>query len=343
MRIWFNKTFSSISSVFHQLRHAHINGGVTVVYTHTNPAASAFLAADEAMVEPAGLVGAAYLDWCLSFCQQHHIDYFWPAKESVLIVQHQADFARVGTQVIAVATPETLALLNHKGDFYRTLPPDVAQAMACRAVTDTTGFDQAVAELAQQYAALCVKPAVSVFGLGFRILETQRDSITHLLKGVEYEIPLAELRAGMEQTPTFPELLVMEHLSGAEWSVDCAGHDGQLLCGIQRKKHPQAGYGQEIDNHPEIQGMVERLTAHYGLNGLFNIQFKARANGEPRLLEINPRPAGGFGMACLAGVNLVEVFLHSLLGEAVVVPPIRYGLRVSEVNTPVILPAPASA
>jgi hypothetical protein len=337
MRIWFNKTFSSISSVFHNLRQARIEGGVTVVYTHTNPAASAFLAADEAMVEPAGLVGAAYLDWCLSFCQQHRIDYFWPAKESVRIVQHQADFARVGTQIIAVATPETLTLLNHKGDFYRTLPTTIAQAMACMAVTDKAGFDQAVAELSQHHAALCVKPAVSVFGLGFRILDMQRDSITHLLKGVEYEIPLAELRAGMEHTPTFPELLVMEHLSGAEWSVDCAGRNGELLCGIQRKKHPQAGYGQEIDNHPDIQGMVERLTTYYGLNGLFNIQFKARADGEPRLLEINPRPAGGFGMACLAGVNLAEVFLQSLTGEAVVIPPIRYGLRVAEVSTPVVL------
>ena len=73
------------------------------------------------------------------------------------------------------------------------------------------------------------------------------------------------------------------------------------------------------------------------MNGLFNIQFKANAAGEPRLLEINPRPAGGFGMACLAGVNVAEIFLQSLSGAAVHVPPIRYGLRVSEMSTPVVL------
>ncbi|MDQ5769651.1 ATP-grasp domain-containing protein [Thiothrix subterranea] len=337
MRIWFNKTFSSITAVFNNLRQARVGQGVTIVSTHTNPAASVFLAADEAWHEPPGLVGAAYLDWCLNFCQQHRIDYFWPAKEAVLIVRHQADFAQVGTQVIAIASPETLTLLNHKGEFYRTVPFSVAAVMACIAVTDSNGFDQAVAELSQYHAALCVKPAVSVFGLGFRILDTQRDSITHLLDGVEYEIPLAELRAGMVHTPTFPELLVMEHLPGEEWSVDCAGRNGQLLCAIQRKKHPQAGYGQEIDNNAAIQGMVERLTVYYGLNGLFNIQFKANAAGEPRLLEINPRPSGGFGMACMAGVNLAEVFLQNLQGETLNIAPLRYGLRVSEVSTPVVL------
>lgn len=182
---------------------------------------------------------------------------------------------------------------------------------------------------------VCVKPAVSIFGLGFRILDNNRDSITHLLNGVEYQIPLNELKLGMENTPIFPELLVMENLSGQEWSVDCAGQNGTLLCAIQRQKLA-AGLGQVIDNNEEIQGMVERLTKHFALNGIFNIQFKKGKNG-PRLLEINARPSGGFGMACLAGVNLAEVALKGLLNQPIAVPPIQYGTRVAELNNPVVL------
>ena len=81
---------------------------------------------------------------------------------------------------------------------------------------------------------------------------------------------------------------------------------------------------------------MTRLTAHYRLNGLFNIQFKEGVNG-PRLLEINPRPSGGFGMACLSGANLAHIALQSIRGRAVHPPVIRYGLRVTEINTPVIL------
>lgn len=344
MRIWFNKTFSSIHAVFHNLHQTNTPAGkVTIIHTHTNPAAAALLAADEAYAEPSGLVGESYLAWCLDFCQRYAVDWFVPAKEARLIGRHREQFAQIGTQVIAVATPATLKLLDNKAAFYHDLPADVALCMDFERVTNVAEFDAAVAKLATQHAALCVKPSVSVFGLGFRILDVARDSITHLVEGVEYEIPLAELRAGMANTPMFPELLVMEHLPGAEWSVDCAGREGQLLCALQRKKHSQAGFGQVIDNNAAIQGMVERLTTHYGLNGLFNIQFKANAADEPRLLEINPRPSGGFGMACLGGVNLTEVFLQSAYSDSIVIPPIRYGLRVSEVSTPVILPSVAAA
>jgi predicted ATP-grasp superfamily ATP-dependent carboligase len=82
--------------------------------------------------------------------------------------------------------------------------------------------------------------------------------------------------------------------------------------------------------------MVDRLTAHYRLNGLFNIQFKAGAHGV-RLLEINPRPSGGFGMACLSGANLAQMALQAFLGQTVPIPALRYGLQVTEVNTPIVL------
>jgi len=336
MRIWFNKTFSTIGAVFRNLRQSALADEVTLICTHTHTTASAFLAADESYLEPAELTGLAYLEWCVDFCHQHNINLFWPGKEAVLISQHHVLFQAIGTQVMSVAEGDTLALLHDKADFYADLSPDIAQVMDFIAVNDGDAFDSAVAELSAKHERLCVKPAVSVYGLGFRILDTRRNSITHILKGIEYQIPLQELRQGMNNNLEFNTLLVMEHLGGPEWSVDCAGRHGELLCAVQRKKSPLAGHGQTIDNHAEIQDMATRLTAHYKLNGLFNIQFKEGVHG-PRLLEINPRPSGGFGMACLSGANLAHIALQGIKGKAVQPPVIRYGLRVTEINTPVVL------
>jgi hypothetical protein len=336
MRIWFNKTFSTIGAVFRNLRQSVPAGEVTLICTHAHAGAAAFLAADESYLEPAELTGLAYLEWCVIFCHQHAIQLFWPGKEAPLISQYHTLFRAIGTQVMSVAEADTLTLLHDKADFYADVKPDVARLMDFIAVNNRDEFDKAVAILSAKHERLCVKPAVSVFGLGFRVLDTQRDSITQLLKGVEYQIPLQELRQGMNNTPQFATLLVMEHLGGPEWSVDCAGRHGELLCAVQRKKSPLAGHGQTIDNNAEIHGMVTRLTEHYKLNGLFNIQFKEGVNG-PRLLEINPRPSGGFGMACSSGANLAHIALQSIKGETYQQPVIRYGLRVTEVNMPVIL------
>ena len=336
MRIWFNKTFSTISAVFNNLRQSLPTGEVTLICTHNHATASAFVAADETYLEPTDLEAEDYLDWCLNFCKQQRIDLFWPGKEAALISQYQQRFIEQGVQVLAVADHATLALLHNKADFYSALPASVAQTMAFIAVNDLASFDAAIEELSQHHDKLCVKPAVSVYGLGFRILDTQRDSTTHLLKGVEYQIPLAELRQGMANRGSFETLLVMEHLAGVEWSVDCAGRHGELLCAVQRQKSPLPGHGQMIDNNAEIQLMTERLAQHYQLNGLFNIQFKQGKQG-PRLLEINPRPSGGFGMACLAGANLAAIALTAAQGKTPAIPALRYGLKVTEVNTPVVL------
>ncbi len=334
MRIWFNKTFSTISSVLNQLKQA--DPRICLIVTHTHETASAFLAADEHYLEPAGLTGMAYLNWCMAFCRQHCIDTIWPAKEAVLFAQQQAVFQEQGIKVVSVAAPDVLRLLQNKAAFYQALSPSIAETMDFVAVNTPTAFAAAVNELSAKHKTLCVKPAVSVFGLGFRILDNHHVSIEHLLKGIEYHIPLNELQQGMAGKDHFDTLLVMEHLSGHEWSVDCVAEHGRLLCAVQRQKSLHAGHGQIIDNNDAIQQMVLRLTAYYRLNSIFNIQFKLGTNG-PRLLEINPRPSGGFGMACLAGVNLAQLAWQALAGEPIATPTLRYGLKISEVKTPVVL------
>jgi hypothetical protein len=335
MRIWFNKTFSTIQAVFNNLRQ-YKTGEVVIVCTHTHENASAFLAADEHHLEPVDLTGSVYIEWCIAFCREHQIDIFWVGKEAALASKHHTEFEAVGTRILSVADYDTLTMLHDKARFYTELPSEVAKVMDFVVVNHRDEFDAAIEQLSIQHERLCIKPAVSVFGLGFRILDTQRDSITQILSGVEYQIPLQELRQGMLNTPQFAALLVMEHLNGHEWSVDCAAKHGELLCAVQRKKSLLAGHGQTIDNHPDIQGMVERLTAHYHLNGLFNVQFKQGVHGV-RLLEINARPSGGFGMACLSGANLAVMALQAFKGETVEPAIIHYQRRITETHTPVIL------
>lgn len=337
-RVWFNKTFSSVGSAIRLIREADEAADYHLVCSSTNPHAPAFLAAHESAVEPSGLKGQAYLDWCLEFCHEHGIGIFIPGKEASLLSAERQQFEAQGTRLLCAASQDMLHLLHDKAQFYQSVncltPP-----AAFRVVETAQQFEAAYRALRKEHAKLCIKPSVSVYGLGFSVLDEKRSSAQLLLEGVQYHIGLDDLRRGFEVMETFRTMLVMEYLDGHEFSVDCIGDNGRLVCAIPRKKPQLAGQGQLIDMREDILESTRQLTAAYDLNGVFNVQFREGQNGLG-LLEINPRMSGGIAMACLAGPNLPYLALAGFDRgfDGLSIPPIRAGVRVGELSLATELP-----
>lgn len=337
-RVWFNKTFSSVGSALRLIREADEAADYHLVCSSTNPHAPAFLAAHESAVEPSGLKGQAYLDWCLEFCLEQGIGIFIPGKEASLLSAERQQFEAQGTRLLCAASQDMLHLLHDKAQFYQSVDCLTPPA-AFRVVETAQQFDAAYHALRKEHAKLCIKPSVSVYGLGFSVLDEERSSAQLLLEGVQYHIGLDDLQRGFEAMGTFRTMLVMEYLDGHEFSVDCIGDNGRLVCAIPRKKPLLAGQGQLIDMREDILESTRQLTAAYGLNGVFNVQFREGQNGLG-LLEINPRMSGGIAMACLAGPNLPYLALAGFDRgfDGLSIPPIRAGARVGELSLATELP-----
>lgn len=330
-RVWFNKTFSSVGSAIRLIREADVAGDYQIICSSTNPHALAFLAVHESAVEPSGLKGDAYLAWCLKFSREQGIDIFIPGKEAGLVSAAREQFEAQGTRVLCAASQDMLHLLHDKARFYQTVDSKLAPPAAFRVVETAGEFDDAYRDLKKDHAKLCIKPSVSVYGLGFSVLDEERSSAQLLLEGVQYHIGLDDLRRGFEVMQKFRTMLVMEYLDGHEFSVDCVGDNGRLVCAVPRKKSLLVGQGQTIDMRGDILESTRQLTAAYGLNGIFNVQFREGQNGLG-LLEINPRMSGGIAMACLAGPNLPYLALAGFDRgfDDLPIPAIRSGIRVAE-------------
>ncbi|MDR2261612.1 MAG: ATP-grasp domain-containing protein [Azoarcus sp.] len=331
-RIWFNKTFSSIHSALTLIRAADEAGEYRLICSSPNPHALATLAADEAAGEPAGATGAAYVEWCLSFCREQGIDVFVPGKEAVLIARHHADFLARGVRVLSAAPPETLELLHDKARFYAVAQAQDAPPPAFAVFETLAAFEDAYRRLRARYPELCMKPSASVYGIGFRRITETKSAFDLLLDGNAYRIDLASLRAMLGNAARFRAMLLMPYLAGHEFSVDCVAHEGRLLCAVARRK-PLHNDGQLIVVRDDIQRACAELSAQFRLNGNINIQFRESGEGL-RVLEINPRMSGGIAMACLAGPNLPRLALAAFLHgpESIRIPPIENGLRVGELN-----------
>lgn len=338
MKVWFNKTFSSVQNALRLIRQGDPDRAYTLVASSPNPHALVRLAADEFHQEPSGLAGDAYVEWCADFCRRHGIGIFVPGKDAAQLAEAADAFAAFGTRIMSSAPRAMLDLLHDKGRFYATVECPPAPAPAWQACASLAEFDAAYERLRESHEHLCIKPSVSVYGIGFKRIREDCTAYDIYAGGHDYQIDLPSLRNLLAQRETFPTLLVMEYLPGHEFSVDCVADRGALRCAVARRKPLSAGHGQIIDPREDIQAACAAIVRQFSLNGYVNIQFR-EGEGGLRLLEVNPRMSGGIAMACLAGPNLPYLGLagfdkgYAALPIPVVVP----GLRIGEVNQAVEL------
>ncbi|MFO1373416.1 MAG: ATP-grasp domain-containing protein [Agitococcus sp.] len=339
-RVWYNKSFSFVYNVIQLIKQQDTAQEFRLIVSHTQSHARALQIADESYLEPSGLVAKAYVDWCLAFCQQHKIDIFVVGKEAETIAQYQDLFRQQGVQVVLVADSDTLKLLEDKSRFAAHLPTEIAMLPETVTIQNLAQFELAYQDLRSRHDCLSIKPAISIFGLGFRKIDEKGDCLQHILNGDEYIVGLQELRHAMQQQGQFGQLLLMEFLDGDEWSVDCVADKGRLWAAIQRRKFmaKKGVPSQYLDDNPDIKTMCQQLTTYLKLSGQFNIQFRAGQKGI-RLLEINARPSGGMAMACLSGINLPYFALKALINgyDSLPLAQPKTGIYVGEVSVAVAL------
>ncbi|MCI0740886.1 MAG: ATP-grasp domain-containing protein [Gemmataceae bacterium] len=348
--VWFNKSLSSTYNLIETLRAAAASfsprpwgegsevRGLRILCTHTSPDFPAFRISDASEVEPRGPTTDAYLDFCLDFVRKNGVDVFFLGKMQRQIVRARQRFENLGVRLVNAAEADVLDLLESKSALYASIPAGLAPVPDYRVVNTLAEFDEAHAWLCGRQRTVCFKPAVSMFGLGFRILSERGTALDRLLYGSALKIGLPETRQFLGQLPRFRDLVVMQYLPGPERSVDCLARHGTLACCVVRRKPMGTEGGQLLEDNPAIEELARRLTAHFRLNGIFNIQFRD-CDGTPFLLEINPRPSGGLHYACLSGVAVPYWAVCLALGSARPedVPRPRTGLRVGQVNKAILL------
>lgn len=357
VRVWFNKCFSSIHGVLRQLR-GDWGPGLTLIGTHTERDFGPLASCDTSAVEPLGLTSEEYVAWCLAFCAANAVDVFIPGRMRESIADRRADFEAAGVKLIVAGDGDTLRLLEDKGRFLAAVPEGVAVHRFYR-VRNWAEFAGACARIEQEGLPVCFKPAVSTFGLGFYILDETMTPLRRLLRSEAHRITKAELKSILTASDSFPELLVMEYLDGSEFSVDVLAHAGGVLSMVCRRKpingrvrltgtsrtiRVEEGLSQSLAREPAIEEMVRRLARHFHLGGLFNVQFRSRAERpeRPCLLEINGRMAGGMPYIRLTGLNLplwaIRIALTPAGEPFPEIPEPHLPLRVQERSEVFIMP-----
>lgn len=305
---------------------------VFVYGVDANPGAVGFALVDAGEVCPPG--GApGYAEAILQIVRRERIRVVLPLSSMELgALAGAADRFRQAGAVVLVSDPAGLKAANNKADVMAAAARVGVPVPESRRVADLAEFQAAVASLGYPDRAVCFKPEFGKGGRGFRILSASHDRFTDLFEqkpGSAY-MTLAEAVEVLGSRPRFPPLLVMEHLPGAEHSVDVLCHKGRSLAIVPRVRTAiKLGicFDGTVEKHDALAGFSERLVRELSLSYCINLQFKADAAGVPRILEVNPRVSGTIVLSAAAGVNLPYLAVQLGLGEPLGPTEVAWGTR----------------
>lgn len=242
---------------------------------------------------------------------EYGIDALW--------VQNSARFpslSQLDCTVHAAATPDVIKLVDDKSAFSDWLGDDPVRADA----VEVTGIEALSEEYYRRRAEgrqVCVKPVIGVNGFGYwHLTEDEGSSLLFSDPNRRRIHPSVYFVAlGLEEDRRGPQrLLVMDWLPGPEVSFDLLCWRGRPLIHAARTK---------VEEDIQIVSAEHPMTEHayrtaerLALHGIVSMQYRLDSDRDDRMLEINPRPAGGCIHSEDAGFGVIGGFAKLVAGIA---------------------------
>jgi hypothetical protein len=273
--------------------------------TQTPPNAHTLPYPDLESIDPSELVSQLN-----QLIDKNRIEALWPQKSALY------DLGLVACDVHSAASPETITLVEDKAAFSAWMVGDPHQAEA----TEVVGFEAVDVEYSRRHAAgreVCVKPVAGVNGHGFWLLN--ENAATLFLEQPDVReihpdlylsaLALAEKEAGPQR------LLVMDWLPGPEVSIDLLCWRGIPLVHAARTKNSLDERQIIESEHPTVDH-ARLIAAKLGFHGIISLQYRQSSEGDWKMLEINPRPAGGSVNSEDAGFGIISGWTKLVSGRA---------------------------
>ncbi|MER5663840.1 ATP-grasp domain-containing protein [Streptomyces mirabilis] len=320
VRVWLNRTYAENVFFMDQLRSNPQLRPVEIHATHGDPDSPVLAAADTAAMEPEGLSPAAYVEYALDQCARHSIDVFVPVLHQAAIVAHRAEFAALGTALLAPPS-EAVAVFLDKATAYQAVQAVGVPVPPWWRVRTEEELVAAVETLEAEGHKACFKPAAGAGGVGFRVITRAPFSLAHLNGFPSPYVPLDLVVEALRSAEEPVDWLVMPLLGQPEVSVDClTAPDGRVRMAVGRTKN---GRRRGFTLHPSFIEPARLLAEAFGLHYLTNIQFRMLGD-DPVLMDVNTRPAGGLHQLSQCGINAPWAAVRLALGEepGEMVPPL---------------------
>lgn len=307
-----------IFGTIYSLRNNFDKRKVHIVTTDVNADVIGKFISDKFYTIPSALDVDNYLESLLSICVENNIHVIIPQNTAELIPlsKNKWKFEKIGVKIL-LSDAEAIRVSNDKFKLMRSCDELGIETAKCFLVKTFTELEKASKELGWPKNKVVVKPPNLNGSRGVRIID---ESIE--LKDLFYNSKPTSLFIRMNSLyetlgDSFPELIVMEHLPGKEYTVDLLdkGSSYEIIPRTRDMVRSGITFNGSLNKNERIIEVSRQIAKNLNLNHCFGFQFKENKDGIPLLIECNPRVQGTMVMATLAGANLIYAGLKLLLDE----------------------------
>ena len=164
-----------------------------------------------------------------------------------------------------------------------------------------------------------VKPVKSRGGRNVYVARSDIDGAAAVNDGRETHChPRVFRERYLAEVAEMAPVMVMERLRPPAWDIDVLTWQGRVLRSAPRRRLNPAGVpfkGGVVEGVAGLLDLGERVTAALGLSWLYDYDIMSDRNGDPRIIELNPRPSGSIAAATAAGVPLLDDLVSLAKGE----------------------------
>jgi carbamoyl-phosphate synthase large subunit len=278
---------------------------VRVVGIDQNPEALGRTFCDLFVPSPMGK-DPAYPDFISRLVGEQKIDLIIPTSDEEAIVLSQMKAKLSGTNV-ATVEPELLAKLSSKATTYQLLKEHQLPCPDWDKASDWNDVLIKVESFLKRHGRVVVKPTVSRGGRD--VFHVGREDCQTTTRMKETYLSFFTFREQFEvQLEKHYPLVVMEELDGPVHDLDMLAWKGSPLVIVPRKRldsdNPNSGH--MILNNATLIQMGRDIIQRLELSWLYDCDFMFDRNGQPKIIEINPRQSGSVSISLAAGMPLLD-------------------------------------
>lgn len=307
-----------IQGTIFSLRENYDDRKVTIVGTDMKDSVSGRYLSDYFYTIPAAKDTENYINGVLSICKEHEIDVFVPQNtmELLILSQRKDLFDKIGTKIL-VSDYSAIVAANDKHHLFNVAKSIGVPTSEYGVCSNYRSLKEMINKFMTKNGMAVVKPPLSNGSRGVRVITANRDRKHDFYneKPNSLYTTLDELYDILGEE--FPELLVMDYLPGAEYTVDVFRTNNKFYAIPRKRETIRSGitFTASLENNQKMIEYSQMLADACNLTLCFGFQFKLNAEDEPILLESNPRVQGTMVMSTFCGANIIYSSVKALLGE----------------------------